>query len=93
MQSVSRDYMEIVICYNITYEEQYLPFLLGIGVRVLSTDPRYMTRIQQAIFEINLAEAQSIADKILAQSKISDLTQILNLNSANNVALQNNYQQ
>ena len=79
--------MEIVICYNITYEEQYLPFLLGIGIRVLSIDPRYMARIQRAISKINLSEAQSVAEKMLAQSKISDVSEILNLNSTNNVAL------
>ena len=78
------------------HEEQYLPFLLGIGVRILSIDPHYMPRIQQAISEINLTEAQVIAENMLAQSKISDLEQALNLNSIDNEALQingNDYQQ
>ena len=65
------------------HQEQYLPFLLGIGVRFLSMDPHYLLRIQKAISGIDLDEAQATAENMLTQTKISDLTQTLNLNSVN----------
>ncbi len=72
---------EVIVCGDMAHQEQYLPFLLGIGVRVLSIDPRYLHRIQQAISEIDFTEARAFADNMLAQAKISDIAQTLNLNS------------
>ena len=74
---------EVSVCGDMAHQEQYLPFLLGIGVRILSMDPRYLPRIQKAISGIDLDEAEKTAEKMLAQTKISDLAQTLNLNSDN----------
>ena len=86
MQPANQGGREVSVCGDMAHKEQYLPFLLGIGVRVLSIDPRYLLRIQQAISKINLPEAQATAEKMLSQSKISDLAQSLNLTSAYNEA-------
>jgi len=72
---------EVSVCGDMAHQEQYIRFLLGIGVRVLSIDPRYLHRIQQAISEIDMTEARAVADKMLAQSRISDLAKTLSLNS------------
>jgi phosphotransferase system enzyme I (PtsP) len=74
---------EVSVCGDMAHQEQYLRFLLGIGVRVLSIDPRFLHRIQQAISEIDLTEARVFADNVLAQPRISDITQTLSLNSGN----------
>ena len=68
---------------DMAHQEQYLPFLLGIGVRILSMDPRYLPRVQKAISGIDLEEAEATAENMLAQTKISDLTQTLNLDRIN----------
>jgi phosphotransferase system enzyme I (PtsP) len=68
---------EVSVCGDMAHQEQYLTFLLGIGIRILSIDPRYMHRIQQAISEIDLTEARAVADKMLAQPRISDIAGIL----------------
>ena len=60
------------------YKEKYIPLLTGIGVRELSMDPHYIPSIQQAISQINLADAQAVAENMLARSRISDLVQTLN---------------
>jgi phosphotransferase system enzyme I (PtsP) len=83
VHSANQNGREVSICGDMAHQEQYLPFLLGIGVRVLSMDPRYLPRIQKAISGIDLDEAEETAEKMLAQTKISDLTQALNLNSVN----------
>jgi len=66
---------EVSVCGDMAHEERYLTFLLGIGVRVLSVDPHYIPRIQQAMSKINLAEARIVAENMLSQSRISDLAQ------------------
>jgi phosphotransferase system enzyme I (PtsP) len=70
---------EISVCGDMAHQEQYLPFLLGIGVRNLSMDPRYLPRIQKAISEISLVEARAVAEDMLGLAKISEMS--LGLNS------------
>ncbi|MHC4728141.1 MAG: hypothetical protein ACYS17_13040 [Planctomycetota bacterium] len=65
------------------HQEQYIPFLLGIGVRILSMNPGYLLKIQKAISNIEIDEAKATAEKMLGQTKINKLTQILNLNRNN----------
>jgi phosphotransferase system enzyme I (PtsP) len=83
VHSANQNDREVSVCGDMAHQEQYLPFLLGIGIRALSMDPRYLPRIQKAISGIDLDEAEETAEKMLAQTKISDLTQALNLNSVN----------
>jgi len=83
VHSANQSGREISICGDMAHQEQYLPFLLGIGVRILSMDPHYLLRIQKAVSGIDLYEAQATTESMLAQTKICDLTQTLNLNSVN----------
>jgi phosphotransferase system enzyme I (PtsP) len=80
VHSVNQNGKEISVCGDMAHQEEYLPFLLGIGVRTLSMNPGYLLKIQKAISEIEINEAEATAEKMLGQSKISDLAQTLNLN-------------
>ena len=77
--SATRAGRDISVCGDMAHQEPYLPFLLGIGVRVLSMDPGYLPRVQDAIAEIDVREAQALAEKMLSQSKVTSLAQTLNL--------------
>ncbi len=77
VQSANNNNRLISICGDMAHEEKYIPFLLGIGVRNLSMDPRYLSRIQQTISNIDITEAQKIAEEMLQKPKISDVTQTL----------------
>jgi phosphotransferase system enzyme I (PtsP) len=80
VQSVNNAGKEVSICGDMAHQEQYIPFLLGIGVRTLSMDPPYLPRIQKAISNININEARTAAENLLGKGKVSDVAQILNLN-------------
>lgn len=77
--SANRAGREISICGDMASRELYLPFLLGIGVRILSMAPGYLPRVQKAISNIGLAEAEASAEHMLSHTKIKDLAQTLNL--------------
>jgi len=77
--SANRAGREIAICGDMACREPYLPFLIGIGVRVLSMAPSYLPRVQKALSNMDLSEAQTIADDMLSQSTIGGLTQTWNL--------------
>jgi len=83
VHSANQHNREISVCGYMAHQEQYLPFLLGIGVRNLSLDPHYLLRIQKAISSIDIDEAEATAERMLSHTKISELRQILNLNTVN----------
>ncbi len=78
VHSANQGGREISVCGDMAHQEQYLPFLLGIGVRTLSIDPHYLPRIQKAISEINLVEARAVSEDMLGRARISDLSLSLN---------------
>jgi phosphotransferase system enzyme I (PtsP) len=69
--------IEVSICGDMAYEEQYLPFLVGIGVRILSVAPLYLPRVQRTIAQIDVEEARAFAETILAQNRASTIVRLL----------------
>jgi phosphotransferase system enzyme I (PtsP) len=80
VQSANQNGRDISICGDMASQKEYLPFLLGIGVRNLSVNPGFLFKIQNAVSNIDIVQAQATAKKILEQTKISDLAEVLNLN-------------
>ncbi len=56
---------EVAVCGDMAHQVRYLPFLLGIGVRILSIDVVYFPEVQQAIERIELRRAEELADLAL----------------------------
>ncbi len=69
---------DITVCGEMAHEPQYIPFLLGIGVRHLSVDPKYLPAVQQQIADLTLSEAENYAKKLLAESTLKGTLKILN---------------
>jgi len=69
---------ELSICGDMAHQTQYIPFLLGIGVRAFSVDPIYLLRTQQAIMAVPMADAEARAREMLSKSRISDIAALLN---------------
>jgi phosphotransferase system enzyme I (PtsP) len=68
---------DLSICGDMAHETQYIPFLLGIGVRAFSVDPIYLLRTQQAITAVSVPQAEALAQSLLAASRISDIEELL----------------
>ncbi len=74
---VSRPGKDISVCGEMAHEPEYVPFLLGIGLRCLSIDPQYMIKVQSIITRINLSDAEAFANRLLSQSTISGVRGVL----------------
>lgn len=61
---------EISLCGELAHECEFIPFLIGIGIRVLSVDPRFIPSVQQCLKETDLGEARCFADAVLAESTV-----------------------
>ncbi len=68
---------EVSVCGDMAHQQKYVPFLLGIGVRALSVDPAYLLRTQQTVMATSINEARTLAQTLLAQSRISDIEALL----------------
>jgi phosphotransferase system enzyme I (PtsP) len=68
---------ELSICGDMAHQIQYIPFLLGIGLRAFSVDPIYLLRTQQALAAVSIPQAESLARSLLSLSRISDIEELL----------------
>jgi phosphotransferase system enzyme I (PtsP) len=71
-----REEIEVSVCGEMANDEKYLPFFLGIGIRTLSLDPLYISRVQKAIARIDLASAARVADEVLRESRVEVIARI-----------------
>jgi phosphotransferase system enzyme I (PtsP) len=69
--------IEVSICGDMAHDEHYLPFLLGIGVRILSVAPLYLPKVQRTIAQIDGEEARVLAETLLAQNCASAIARLL----------------
>lgn len=68
---------EISVCGDMPYDEQYLSYFLGIGIRRFSVDSHLIPRIQQAVENIDLAAAQKSAAHLIGERTIAGIARRL----------------
>lgn len=78
-EAALRHKKEVSLCGDMAHESRYLRFLLGIGIKTLSVDPIYISKIRKAVSEIDMEEAKAQADLLLAQNKIQSIEEIMGI--------------
>ncbi len=68
---------DVSICGEMAHETKFIPFLLGVGIRNLSVDPRFLLRVRKIIGDLSITDAESHARKLLAESTIQGVRNIL----------------
>ena len=79
VKAVNRTGKEIAVCGEMGHEPEFIPFLLGIGLRILSVDPLYLPMIQEYISGIRLSDAQKHTEILLAQDTVKGAQEVLDL--------------
>jgi len=69
--------VEVSICGEMGHDPRFVPFFLGLGIRVLSVDPDFLPQVQRVVASVTLAEAQTYAADLLAQETIEGVRQRL----------------
>ena len=67
----------VSLCGNLGSDPQMLPFLLGIGLRVLSLDPVVLPAVQGVIEKIDLKQARQQALQMLSFGRIEEVADYL----------------
>jgi phosphotransferase system, enzyme I, PtsP len=76
VQAANHYKKDISVCGDMAHSEKYIGYLLGIGLRKISVDPRYHPKIQRAINGINLKEAQKATHELLSQKRLSEINKM-----------------
>ena len=77
VQAAIENDCEVSVCGDMAHQQQYVPFLLGIGVRALSVDAAYLLRTQQTVMATSVSEAKTLSQTMLSRSRINDIEAVL----------------
>jgi len=69
--------IDVSVCGEMAHEKEYIPFLLGLGIRTLSVDPQFLHRVQEIIQHLNMDKAQKYAVKMLEQTTVNGARNVL----------------
>lgn len=69
--------IDVSVCGEMAHEEEYIPFLLGVGITSLSADPQFLPAVQKIIMNLSMAKARQHAEQMLAQTSIRGAKQVL----------------
>jgi phosphotransferase system enzyme I (PtsP) len=61
----------------LAHETEYIPFLLGIGIRTLSLYPKFLPVVQNLITGLKISETKVYAKRLLAENTIGGVRQAL----------------
>jgi phosphotransferase system enzyme I (PtsP) len=61
------------------HQREYIPFLLGIGIRNFSVSTSFLHQTQSLISEVSLNEAEIIVGEVLEHSSIYEIERTLGI--------------
>ena len=68
-----RQQVDLSLCGDMALDARMLPFLIGVGIRKLSVDPRSIYKLQRRVREIDSGEARVMAGEMLAIGRLSEM--------------------
>jgi len=77
VEAASAHHKEVSICGDMANDERYIFYFLGIGIRKISLEARYIPKIQRIISLIDLKSAEKEVQSLLAKSRITETAKIV----------------
>lgn len=67
----------VSVCGEMAHESEYIPFLLGTGVRSLSIDPQFMPPVQKQIKSVRMSDLEEFSERILRENSVGGVRTVL----------------
>ena len=77
VKTANRHGVDVSICGEMAHDPDYIPFLLGVGIRTLSVDPQFLPSVQKIISALSMKKATTYAKRMLAQTRVRDAAKVL----------------
>jgi phosphotransferase system enzyme I (PtsP) len=68
---------DISVCGELAHDPKFIPFLLGIGIRVLSVYPKFLPAVQKIICHLKISDAELYAERLLAENSLKGTGEVL----------------
>lgn len=68
---------DLSVCGDMAHQAEYIPFLIGIGVRTLSVEPLYLPRVRALVASVDLQEAEAEAEAMIACTTLADVEEVM----------------
>ena len=71
--------IDLTICGEMAHQSEYIPFLMGIGIRNFSVSASFMGQTLKTVSRTSITEAERIANEVLAQSSVYEIERCLGI--------------
>ena len=69
--------IDVTVCGEMGHDPAFAPFLIGIGLRRFSVDPRYLPTLQALIGDLHIDAAERYGAELLAAPSIAAVETIV----------------
>jgi len=69
--------VDISVCGEMAHDPSYLSFLLGIGIRKISVDPKFLFILQKRIQKLKIDEAENHANQLLSEPSLQKIKALI----------------
>ncbi|MBI5894665.1 MAG: phosphoenolpyruvate--protein phosphotransferase, partial [Desulfobacterales bacterium] len=76
VETANRHAKPLSVCGETAHDPEFIPFLIGIGVRRLSVDPLFLPLVQRTVGAIPLDRARSYAQALVAAATLREVESI-----------------
>ncbi|MBN1818775.1 MAG: phosphoenolpyruvate--protein phosphotransferase [Sedimentisphaerales bacterium] len=70
---------EVSVCGDMAHQSEYIPLLLGLGIRTLSLDPSYLPRVQKLMEQLEIQQTRRLAEQALAADTTEQVASLLGI--------------
>ena len=76
IQSAAGRRVPVSVCGEVAHQKDFVPFLIGIGLRRLSVDPQFLPALQSTIRAMSVTRAEDYAKQLLSASTFTQVEQV-----------------
>jgi len=76
-QAAVRQDKDLSVCGEMGHQREYIPFLLGIGIRILSVYPKFLPSVQRAINGFTMDDVNLYASRLLSETTLKGVRNII----------------
>jgi phosphotransferase system enzyme I (PtsP) len=69
-------HVPVSVCGEVAHQKDFVPLLIGIGIRRLSVDPQFLPALQRTIGAMSVSRAEEYARQLLSASTLVEVDQV-----------------
>ncbi|WDP87617.1 MAG: hypothetical protein HUN05_22870 [Desulfobacter sp.] len=69
--------IDLSVCGEMAHDPKHIPFLVGMGIKTLSVNPKFLPKVQKTIMSMTMDQARTYAQTLVSQTRIKDAAKIL----------------